>query len=65
MNKIRFIFLVPGLIGTAGVILSVIMLISAIQFNEMGRMVLYLVTTIVCTELAVLSFIKAFSRKEK
>lgn len=65
MNKKRLAFLLIGLIGIAGAVLSVVMLVSAIQFKELGRVILYLVTTVVCVEMTILSFLKAFPKKEQ
>ncbi len=41
--------------GVAGAALSVGMVISAVQFSEWGRVVLYAVTTAVCVEMSVLA----------
>lgn len=62
MNKKRMVFLLFALIGIAGTVLSAIMLISAIRFYELGRVVLYSVTAIICLEMTVLSLMKAFPK---
>ena len=63
MNKKRFGFILLGLIGIVGMVLSLIMFISAIRFHELGRVVLYLVTAVVCLEMIILSLLKAFPKK--
>lgn len=52
-----------SVIGIAGAVLSVGMLISAIQASEWGRVVLYCVTLAACVELAVLNLPKLKSKK--
>ncbi len=65
MNKKRVVFVLLGIIGLAGTVLSAIMFVSAIRFSELGRVVLYLVTAVVCMEMTVLSFMKAFPKSEQ
>ncbi len=62
MNKKRLVFILLGLIGIVGMVLSVIMFISAIRFHEIGRVILYLVTAVVCLEMTVLSLMKALPK---
>ena len=63
MNKVKVLFIILAAIGVIGVILSVILLISAIRFGELGRVLLYSISALVCAELAVLSVMKALSNK--
>ena len=65
MNKKRFLFILLALIGIVGAILSAILFVSAMLFGELGRVILYLVTTIVCVEMTVLAAMRAFPRKEQ
>lgn len=65
MNKKRLVSILLGIIGLAGTVLSVIMLVSAIRFSELGRVVLYLVTAVVCLEMTILAFMKAFPKSEQ
>jgi len=65
MNRKRLVFLLLALVGIAGIVLSAIMLISAIRFYELGRVVLYSVTAIICLEMTVLSLMKAFPKNEQ
>lgn len=64
MNKRRLLFILAALIGIAGLVLSVIMFISAIRFYEIGRVILYFMLAAVCAELTILSFIKAIHNDE-
>ena len=55
-HKLLTILLVLVIIaGVVGAALSVGMVISAVQFSEWGRVVLYCVTTGVCVEAVVLA----------
>ena len=56
MSKVLFIIL--GLLGLAGAVFGIVMTVMAFRFMEYGRVIFYLVITIVCIELAVLSFMK-------
>lgn len=56
MRVKRIVFLLLALLGLVGAVLSLTMLISAVQFSEWGRVVLYSVTMAVCIEMAVVCF---------
>ena len=64
MNKVKFLFVILAAAGVIGVILSAILLVSAIRFGELGRVLLYSVTAIVCAELAAISITKLLPKKE-
>ncbi len=51
--------------GGVGAGLSIAMLISAIQFSEWGRVILYCVTLAVCVELVVLNIAKLKPEKNQ
>ena len=63
MNYCKLVYILLSLIGVAGAILSAVLFVSAIQFFEIGRIILYFITAVVCIELSVLSFLKAFPKK--
>ncbi len=55
--RIKYImFLLLGILFVVGAAACVAMLISALQFTEWGRVVLYSVCLAVCVEASVLSF---------
>ena len=56
--------LISGIVFIIGAGLSVAMLVSAVQFLEWGRVVLYAVCLAVCVEAAVLS-LSGIGRKER
>lgn len=60
MNK-KVICILAAIIAGIGVLLSVIMFISAIRFGELGRVILYAVTTIVSLEMGILAIGKLFN----
>ena len=62
MRKLLLAF--GALFGFIGAILSLIMFISAIRFGEIGRVVLYFVTLLVCGELSVISLVNLFGKKQ-
>ena len=53
--------MLAAIIAGIGVLLSVIMFISAIRFGELGRVILYAVTTIVSLEMGILAIGKMFN----
>ena len=64
MKKTLRGFLILAVVaGIAGAALSVAMVISAVQFGEWGRVVLYSVTTAVCLEMALLAIGKLRSKE--
>lgn len=58
MSIKRLLFLLIGIACIAGAALCVAMLVSAVQFLEWGRVILYSVCLAVCVEAAVLSLSK-------
>ena len=63
-RKLLAVFLIIAVIaGVAGAVLSVVMVISAFQFSEWGRVLFYGVTMIICAEMAVLALLKLRSKE--
>ena len=56
MRKVLFVIL--GLLCLAGAVFGIVMTVMAFRFMEYGRVVFYLVTTIVCIELVIISLMK-------
>ena len=56
----KAIFIVISLVGVVCAVLSVIMLISAIRFRELGRIMLYFVTLLVGIEVLCVGAAKLF-----
>ena len=54
----RFLYLLLLVAGIAGCIFGISMTVMAFRFMEYGRVVFYLVITIVCIELAIISLMK-------
>jgi len=54
-----------SVLGVAGTVLSAVTLGYAIRFGELGRVVLYAVTALICLELAVLSILKLIKMLKK
>lgn len=52
---VTVLMIIAVIAGICGAALSVAMVISAVQFSEWGRVVLYSVTTAVCVEMVVLA----------
>ena len=65
MTKMKAIFVLLALIGLVGAALSVVMLISSIQFSEWGRVILYCVTLAVCVELIMLNIMNLKAKKNE
>ena len=64
MKKVICVLLIlTAIAGVVGAAVSVGMVISALQFSEWGRVVLYSVTTAVCVEMTVLSVGKLRSKE--
>lgn len=51
-------------VGLIGVILSLIMFITAIRFGELGRVILYFFTLLICVEMSVFFAMKLFGKKK-
>lgn len=60
----RFLLVLIALVGLIGVILSLIMLVTAIRFNEFGRVILYFTTLLICGEMSVIAIIKLWCKKD-
>ncbi len=58
MKPRKVVLVLLTVLGAAGAVLSVGMLISAIRFLEWGRVILYCVTLAVSVELALLNILK-------
>lgn len=58
MTHKNILYVILALLGIVGAGLSVAMIISAVNFGEWGRVVLYCVTLAVCVELAVVGISK-------
>ena len=59
----KFLLVSATIIGVLGVILSLIMSVSAIRFYELGRVLLYFITMLVCVEMSVICIMKLLSKK--
>lgn len=46
------------LLGVAGFVVSAVMLVTAVRYLELGRVVVYAVLALLFSELAVLSFLR-------
>lgn len=57
------VLILAVVLGIAGAAVSVGMVISAVQFREWGRVVLYSITTAVCVEMTVLAIGKLKSKE--
>ena len=53
-----------ALLGVVGVVLSLIMFISAIRFGEIGRVVLYFITLLVSGELSAICIVDMLGKKQ-
>ena len=62
MNKGLSVIL--AIIGCIGVVFSVIMMIMAVRFMELGRVIFYLSLTFVCAGIAIWGFVNSFSKKQ-
>lgn len=49
----KTLFQLLALVGAIGLIVSIVMLVSAIKFGEIGRVIAYFVLGVLCLELAV------------
>ena len=54
----KMLLLILGLLGLAGTVFGIVMTVMAFRFMEYGRVVFYLVITIVCIELVIISATK-------
>jgi len=54
----KVLFLILGFVGLAGAVFGIVMTVMAFRFMEYGRVVFYLVITIVCIELVIISLMK-------
>lgn len=64
MNAKKILLLCIGILFVVGAGLCVAMLVSAVQFLEWGRVVLYSVCLAVCTEAAVLCLMQLKENKQ-
>ena len=62
MNKGLSVIL--AIIGCIGVVFSIVMMIMAISFMELGRVVFYLSLAFACFGIAVWGFVNLFSKKQ-
>ena len=53
----KTVYKLLALLGALGLIASIIMFISAIKFGELGRVIVYFVTGILCLELLIWAFL--------
>ncbi len=65
MTRNKIVSVLLALIGIVGAVLSVVMLITAIQFSEWGRVILYCVTLAVCVELTWLNILNIKQKKNE
>ena len=61
----KLLNILGAVLGVAGAIGCTVMVIMAIRFMELGRVVFYLVIGIVCIEVAVLTIINLVKSKKK
>ena len=54
----KTLFQLLALVGAIGLIVSIVMLVSAIKFGEIGRVVVYFVLGVLCLELTVWAAVK-------
>ena len=54
----KVLLLILGLLGLSGTVFGIVMTVMAFRFMEYGRVVFYLVITIVCVELVIISAMK-------
>ena len=54
----KVLFLILGLLGLAGAVFGIVMTVIAFRFMEYGRVIFYLVITIACIELVIISLMK-------
>ena len=54
-----------AMLGLIGIILSVIMFVSAIRFGELGRVIAYSFTAVICLELTIFSIVKLIPKETK
>ena len=59
------IYVVFAVIGVLGVLLSFSQLVVAIIFSELGRVLLYLILTVLFTELAVMMILKLVKERKR
>ena len=62
--KKRVLYWIFVILGILGALVSLTQFIMAICYLELGRVLVYLVVTVLFTELAVLSFLKLRKRTE-
>ena len=62
MNKILSVIL--AVIGCAGAVLSIVMLISAVQFLEWGRVFFYLLLAVVSAQVGIWGIISVIRKKK-
>ena len=60
----KILSIIFAIIGILGAVLSVGMLVTAIDASEWGRVILYCVTLAVCVELAVINILNLKTKKE-
>ena len=60
----KILSIIFAIIGILGAVLSVEMLVTAIDASEWGRVILYCVTLAVCVELAVINILNLKTKKE-
>lgn len=60
----KAVLVVASVIGLIGVILSLILLITAIRFGELGRTLLYFVTLLISAEMFGICLTKLFGRQK-
>ena len=53
----KTVYKLLALLGALGLIVSIIMFISAIKFGELGRVIVYFVIGILCLELLIWAFL--------
>ena len=53
----KTVYKLLALLGALGLIVSIIMFISAIKFGELGRVIVYIVIGILCLELLIGAFL--------
>lgn len=53
----KSVYKLLALLGALGLIVSIIMFISAIKFGELGRVIVYFVIGILCLELLIWAFL--------
>lgn len=64
MLRRTILHLILLLAGVVGFVVCAVMLVMAVRFLELGRMVFYAVLTLVFAELAILSFLRLRKNKQ-